>query len=515
MTSGPFPSQVTRMTPGLVSELFATSPGEPPWLLAPCSATDTVAGDRAVIYESGGRGVVGLFDFASNPFDDGTGQTVAWGAAVEFETPVARKTLLADRATSAVFERVNSGCSLEGDVRDRVIELCEPLPAIARGSGNVPALGTEDLLALGAVEQHDRWASETEMQQAIAADEQSCTQLGLSAPCPTEVWFDDREARFDLFCEALGAVVECKLFATPTGLEQLDGYLERLRARHSDRDWRGRLVVADGYQRDVVKAIAPREDLELWVCLKRRDGTPLLERIEGVEHLAPTSAVDLVADHFAQLLGLLTDSTECALTLANDAGVDTEDLEALEAAVSELLANAGPQENYLDQFSGRDRDMILLSSCLEFEEHAVAAIELIARVAGVPDSRLEALHEHDAEGRRNVGDTSPRDAVAYVAHALESELPVSAMVFASRAGVPVRRLVELSRDLDGEDDFQPLDGTGLSSVDRMADAYVRLRNAAAMLLTLAETLAEGAELQPESLQRNVHSALDGTVLPTA
>ncbi len=81
------------------SRSVAYPAGEPTWSLIEC-ASDTKPGDRAAIYESGGAGVVGVVDFASTAFEDGTGRLVAWGVASACE-PIPRKRSTAHPAASS------------------------------------------------------------------------------------------------------------------------------------------------------------------------------------------------------------------------------------------------------------------------------------------------------------------------------------------------------------------------------------------------------------------------------
>lgn len=314
------PVQAIRLAAAEVMRLFAgVDPTDPDWQIGPCHPDYTKPGDRAVIYEGeSGRGIVAVFDYSSEPFPYGK-RMGAWGVATELNTEIARERLLEDPDTAAVFNRLRGPAWLPEGVQETLGRMITA--PFARANHPLPGAPREDAELLFDVNEEEAaalselWQDERHMQEAIAQDQEACRVLGLSAPARQEVRWDGGRFRFDL--QGDEALVECKLFATLESLAQLDRYLAELKTAHPETNWRGHLVTAFGYSRDLVRALEDRDDVDLWTCFRTVGDRARIRHVDG-----PTAdpALNMRQDALRQW-ALIYWTMERAVFLAGDLAV--------------------------------------------------------------------------------------------------------------------------------------------------------------------------------------------------
>lgn len=434
---GPIPIQVVPLVQGETASLFAhADPLDPIWQIGVCVPDYTRPGDRAVLYERhGGRGIVGVFDFASEsfPYKD---KVAAWGVARELDANLSRDRLLEGGDTAKFFRQLSGPAWLPEGVQERLAELL-PLPPAGRSDYPLPPPGGSglELLAEDAESvEANLWRSERHMQEAIAADREACHPLGLSPPARQEVRWAGGRFRFDLFGEQ--SIAECKLFATLESLAQLDGYLEQLRTADPDKQWRGHLVSAFGYSRDLAKQLEARDDVELWLCFRTTDDRPRLRQVHDQSSDPPRSAQQAALRGYTEIAWAMQRIIYFACSLALDAGLEEEEVSELSDPGTELEADERFQEGELPSLDADE----YVPACLR---RIVMAVDLIGRgmeamlePMGLSDRLLERAVEpwEDEDFLNADGDESPVEMVRGLFDST-GDARAAAMVLANTVGL--------------------------------------------------------------------------------
>ena len=207
------------------------------------TVADTQPGERAVIYRTKqDQGIAGLFDFASPPFPHPGLRRVAFGRPFPLPAPIPRSELVSGDL-GRIFSHIQGRRRIDHQAGRSLQTLLAPVPPWQSIDEPLPVDETEYctwIPARGDV----GWAVESAMRDAIAAHPPSWRYLGFSAAPQPEVLAPGCRLRLDLWGQ--GLVVECKLVAGTSALEQLDRYLAHLRKADSTASCKGHLVVAAG-----------------------------------------------------------------------------------------------------------------------------------------------------------------------------------------------------------------------------------------------------------------------------
>lgn len=238
------------------------------------TVADTAPGERGLIYQTTvDQGIVAFIDFVSAALPHPDLGFAAWGTSRALRQPVGRVELLdLDRT---VFTRPRGRRRLTQQLShalDRRLGL--PKRSIAKPLEFSP----DEMLDIqwNPAGLAASWGIESAMRDAIATHRPSWARLGFAAAPRREVHVPGSLDRMDLFGD--GVIAECKLDAGIASLVQLDRYLTALRAYQRRTRWRGHLIVARSYSREVARLVQRRRDVDLWTCHRRPDGLPDLCR---------------------------------------------------------------------------------------------------------------------------------------------------------------------------------------------------------------------------------------------
>lgn len=323
---GNVPTQLVRLPPAEVTLALAESLGERPFQPVPCNPLSTLPGDRLALYERGtGRGIVAVADVHSEPVVSDEGSR-CWAVVRELGSPISREDL-ARAGLEVPLRRARPASHLTEPEQLRLRNLLSPWPPFTTNSQPLPA--DPATVPLMEYAEGELWASESEMQRALASDVESLKGLALGFPPVLEERFRGGRMRFDI--SGPGVIVECKLFATMESLHQLERYLAARREDEPEVDWTGVLVAGLGYTRDLVVTLdrlaqeattAGTEPIELFMCVRRPGGVLLTRQDRTSIPLAAYN--DTIAN---ELLGLLHACDLLGIVgreLAAMAGVDEE-----------------------------------------------------------------------------------------------------------------------------------------------------------------------------------------------
>jgi hypothetical protein len=275
------PSAVLVWDPSEVAqwELLDSEDG---WWMAGCLST-TRAGDRAAVYQTRqDQGVVGFFDFSTPAFAHPDFGYAAFGRPAPLRRPMARGALLGGEL-APVFRRIQrrrrlpvpAATELTTTLGRRVPawqQINEPLPDDAEDWVWIPSRDDAS------------WGIEAAMRDAIRDTPAAYKRLGFAAAPSIEVRPPGSLTRMDL--HGPGVVVECKLVAGLATLDQLDGYLNILRAEEPG-GWKGHIVADQVVTSELRRAIFARPDVRLWVCRRDDQDTPLLIELTRRRPLPP------------------------------------------------------------------------------------------------------------------------------------------------------------------------------------------------------------------------------------
>jgi hypothetical protein len=258
------PAEVMRLTQDLVADN--------PWVVAG-TLTDTGAGERALVYQTtSDQGLVAIIDFARTGTKHPDLGYASWGIWKTLNTPIPRSDLLElDRST---FLRLQGRRRIPESTRRGLATLLgEEQGSLLEGFG-VPTWAAADIEWVPA-ELADTWGIEAAMRDALASHAPTWRQLGFSTAPKTEVTVPGTRDRMDLAGGDPYVVVECKLHVNRATIRQIDRYAEGLRAS-GQVVRRLHVVAARSYSREAKSDIGARDDVQLWICTRQTDGTPLL-----------------------------------------------------------------------------------------------------------------------------------------------------------------------------------------------------------------------------------------------
>jgi len=330
--AGALPNQVLIWRPG---ELVGRSITEG-MISAPNCLSSTKAGDRAIVYQSGrDGGLVLICDFLSDAIVHPDLGHVAWATSIPINPPVPRSALMSDPALAPVFRNPIGKRALPTEAAQAVDALVGGLPDPVAPNQEIP-VNTEDWRWSPAGDSFT-WGNEKGMQNAICSQESAWRRLGYDEAPRKEVSPPGSNDRIDIY--GPGLVAECKLRADTSALRQLEEqYLKPLNAKAADEAptgrWFGIIITAGDYTRELVRAVAERDDIQLLVCL--RDLEPPEddpESISFVEITDPDAPHPLspapVASILEGALSALASVPTLLQELAEQAGVPTSRFEQL------------------------------------------------------------------------------------------------------------------------------------------------------------------------------------------
>jgi hypothetical protein len=165
LTAAPLPSQIIVYRP---AETRLGEVDDHGWHATNCLAS-TRAGDRALIYQSGGdAGVVSVFDFARDAHPHADLGFAAWGRSTVLPQMVTRKQLMADPRTSPVFRHIQGRRSLPADAALAIVNMAGGLPHV--GGSDEPPPAADETWRFYPADLGSTWGNEASMQLAIAGN---------------------------------------------------------------------------------------------------------------------------------------------------------------------------------------------------------------------------------------------------------------------------------------------------------------------------------------------------------
>lgn len=238
------------------------------WFAGNCMA-DTGPGDRAAVYETGGSGIVGLFDF-NGYAGRREGQAYPYMAAGVYRPltdPVHLERLQEDATVGHLFTRRQGKTGLTDEEGDALAALIRGLPAFVSiplpewaEEADEPFEWEDDGTARDA-----QWASEHELHMRLAATPRLFKQFGFKTVPDIEVRSEDWTCRYDIVSRTDGVIVEVKLHAGRAALDQMERYLATLTREWGAREWRAH-IVAEDCDTALVRAVRKRGSVTLWEC---------------------------------------------------------------------------------------------------------------------------------------------------------------------------------------------------------------------------------------------------------
>lgn len=232
----------------------------------------TRSGDQGLIYRTNlDQAIVASVDFLSDGAPHDTLGYAAWAIARPLLSPIPRKKLL--EVDPAVFLRLRGRRHASHELSSELIRLAQLAPFANAAPVDLEVNDVNDLTWVPAGTSSG-WGLEAALRDAIASHRPSWRKLGFRAPPSCEVRVAGTHDRMDL--SAAGIVVECKLDAGSSTLDQIDRYLARLRA--DEPATVGHIIVGRAFTRDLSDQVRARDDLSLWSCTRNQSGAPVLTR---------------------------------------------------------------------------------------------------------------------------------------------------------------------------------------------------------------------------------------------
>lgn len=231
--------------------------------------SDTGPGDRGAVYETGGSGIVGFYDF-SGYAGRREGQAFPFMAAGVYRPlpePTGLDRLRADPTLGHLFVRRQGKVGLTKEEGEAVAELvgvmpsflAMPLPAWAEEADE--PLEWED----AGTARDANWASEHELHMRLATTPRLYKRFGFRHEPDIEIRSCDWTCRYDIVSRAERIVVEVKLHAGKAALDQILRYLDTLEREWSPEQWSAHIVAQD-CDSSLRRAARKRGDVTLWEC---------------------------------------------------------------------------------------------------------------------------------------------------------------------------------------------------------------------------------------------------------
>jgi len=197
--------------------------------------SDTGPGDRAAVYETGGSGVVGFFDFSgcaarrsgqAFPYmAAGVYRPLSDDAAISLDAlgshPLLRRFF--QKRVRMVGLSEEEGAALAGLAPSLPNRVAVPLPEWAEERDG--EFEWED----DGIARDPGWASEHELHMKLANTSALYKRFGFKRAPAIELRSDDRTCRYDVISRSDRVVVEVKLHASKSALDQVLRYIDTLR----------------------------------------------------------------------------------------------------------------------------------------------------------------------------------------------------------------------------------------------------------------------------------------------
>lgn len=230
---------------------------------------DTGPGDRGAVYETGGSGLVGFYDF-SGYAGDREGQAFPYMAAGIYRPlrdPVPLDRLRGHATLGHLFARRQGKVGLteeEGEALTALVvsvpaRVAMPLPEWAE-EADEPFEWEDEGTARDA-----HWASEHELHMRLAGTPRLFKRFGFKRSPDIEVRSDDWTCRYDIISRSERIVVEVKLHAGKAALDQVVRYLETLAREWSREPWAAH-IVAEDCDSALRRAARKHGGVTLWEC---------------------------------------------------------------------------------------------------------------------------------------------------------------------------------------------------------------------------------------------------------
>jgi hypothetical protein len=236
--------------------------------------SDTGPGDRAAVYETGGSGVVGFFDF-SGCAGRRSGQAFPYMAAGVFrplaqDATVSLDALRADPLLRRFFEKRVRAVGLSEDEGDALANLIASLPEFVELP--LPEWAEEADRKFewedDGIARDPGWASEHELHMKLAGTRSLYKHFGFKRAPQIEVRSDDWTCRYDIISRDERIVVEVKLHAGKAALDQVLRYFDTLRREWSAEPWKAH-IVAEDCDSALRRAARKHDEITLWECDRR------------------------------------------------------------------------------------------------------------------------------------------------------------------------------------------------------------------------------------------------------
>jgi hypothetical protein len=228
----------------------------------------TAAGDRGAVYESGGSGIVGFYDFSgrAGKRKNQRHRYMAAGIYRPLARPISYAELLDDDRLEPLFRKIQSKVELADEEPEALAELARGVPSFVTMPLPEWAEEVDGFFEWDPVYPDPTWASEHELHMGIASKPALWKKLGFKKAPQIEVWSLDRTARYDVIGFDERIVVEVKLKGDMATFRQTCRYLETLRHETGHEDWRAHIVVATSADSALRRAVRKQPDIRLWKC---------------------------------------------------------------------------------------------------------------------------------------------------------------------------------------------------------------------------------------------------------
>jgi hypothetical protein len=239
----------------------------------------TAPGDRGAIYETGGSGIVGFYDFSGRAGKrrNQRYRYMAAGIYRPLAKPISYAELLDDERLEPLFRKIQSKAELVDEEAEAIVELAGRVPRFVTMPLPEWAEEVDGFFEWEPGTPDPTWASEHALHMIIATTPSLWKRLGFKKAPQIEVWSADRTCRYDLIGFAERVVVEVKLKGDVAALEQTDRYLDTLSRERGQDDWRAHIVVATSADSALRRATRQRPEVHVWSCERGTRAQKLVE----------------------------------------------------------------------------------------------------------------------------------------------------------------------------------------------------------------------------------------------
>lgn len=239
----------------------------------------TTAGDRGAVYESGGSGIVGLYDFSgrAGKRKNQRYRYMAAGIYRPLTRPISYAELLDDHRLEPLFRKIQGKAELVDEEAEAITDLAGRVPRFVTMPLPEWAEEVDGIFAWDPYDPDPTWASEHDLHMRLASTPALWKKLGFKKAPQIEVWSLDRKSRYDVIGLDERIVVEVKLKGDMATFKQTCRYMETLRRETGYNDWRAHIVVATSADTALRRAVAKHPDIRAWKCERGARGLRLSE----------------------------------------------------------------------------------------------------------------------------------------------------------------------------------------------------------------------------------------------